>query len=106
MKHLHALTKRIQIWFVSADKAYKRKTVYYFLCLAPVVLVVLSFELGPYDFESATFIVLLSAVLLDVSILMILFITHFIIFKITQAQQSKKEKHETKQAEEADEEEL
>jgi antibiotic biosynthesis monooxygenase (ABM) superfamily enzyme len=103
MKHLNAFIRLLQVWFVSADKAFERKKAYTSLCVTVAALALLSFEFVP---KTTLNNLLLLAMSLVASFLVILFITHFIIFKITQAQQRKDEKHDTKHAKKTDEDDL
>jgi len=94
MKKMDAHIRRLQVWFLSPDKAFEMKAVYYLLCLAlaPMAYFAIDASAAGYGFEDSYVKLPVMGMLLVVAVLMVYFCTHFIIFKINLAEQRKREK--------------
>ena len=105
MKKLRAYAKRMRFWFISEDKVMNRRFAYSFLILIPFGLVLLSFELTYGRLDEPLFIAILIAILLDIVFLVMLFITHFIVFRVNLAKQKKRGERQQAEAPAEDDEE-
>jgi len=94
MKHLHAFSNGLQSWFLSADKVGARKIMYSFLCVAPAALALLTLAYLDYeiDLDNPLTQIIVVAILLDITILAIILISHLTVFIITILGQKAREK--------------